>query len=455
MTTRPDDQTSMKKTEYSKINMNSKSVQDEAFIFRGRRFIKTTWNGLVVIKDELTGYYQASKACKDNGKRINNWLRNKDTQDYLNTASVEYGMEIFNDLLDTRIRASSLIYKIKPGKDINMDVRETNELQGYYIHPDLFHDVCYWANKPYAVKVSRLMNLINEHNRLLNQTLEQTIAQYEEENNKLKREKGELENQLTEKTLDYEFLSFDVSKLQAQVEDLNTPINQSIQPSSIYASPVGKNHFQLRYSREAISKNSKVRNLKHVEMINAKDVLEMTRKEIKKSNEASKLNGKVVIPTSKLDQTFDLISNIKEGTVKLPTQGEINSFIDKAISDLKLKRLTPQLKGKIFELEQLKQGNYIPWSLIPSSLINKTNEQARDCGIDGLRFKENSIEEIVQIKFHNKPSYLNFNEIKTFINKCNQDRYKNIKKTLILHGCKLGMKLKALIQTNNITIENA
>ena len=122
---------------------------------------------------------------------------------------------------------------------------------------------------------------------------------------------------------------------------------------------------------------------------------------------------------------------------------------------MKLKRLTPQVKGKIFELEQLKQGNYMPWSLIPKSLLERTNEQSRDCGIDGLKFNENSIEEIVQIKYHNKPSYLNFNEIKTFINKCNQDRYKNIKKTLILHGCKLGMKLKALIQTNNITIENA
>lgn len=139
----------------------------------------------------------------------------------------------------------------------------SNLLQGYYIHPDLFHDVCYWANKPYAVKVSRLMNLINECNRLLNQTLEQTIHQLQEEITKLKQEKGEFEDQLLEQTLDYEFISFDVSKLKNQVQDLNKPINQSIQPSSIYASPVGQDHFQLRFSRETISKN-----LKHIEMIN-------------------------------------------------------------------------------------------------------------------------------------------------------------------------------------------
>ena len=301
---------------------NSSPVQDEAFIFRGRRFVKTTWNGLAVIKDELTGYYQASKACKDNGKRFEHWLDNKGTKEYLDVTSAEYGMKILDEIPEAGFPASALMFHVLPGGN---DLKMSNLLQGYYIHPDLFHDVCYWANKPYAVKVSRLMNLINEHNRLLNQTLEQTIAQYEEEI-------ANLEDMVLEQTLDKEFLSFDNSKLQAQVKDLNTPINQSIQPSSIYASPVGKNHFQLRFSREPISELSKIKNLKHVEMVNAKDVLEITRKEVKKSNETSKLNGKVVLPTSKLDQTFDLISNIKEGTIKLLTQEEVDDCDSKEFS---------------------------------------------------------------------------------------------------------------------------
>ena len=83
-------------------------------------------------------------------------------------------MKIFGEIPDARIRASGLIYRIKPSKSMNNS--ETNEIQGYYIHPNLFHDVCYWANKPYAVKVSRLMNLINERNRLLNQTLEKSLS---------------------------------------------------------------------------------------------------------------------------------------------------------------------------------------------------------------------------------------------------------------------------------------
>ena len=88
-------------------------------------------------------------------------------------------------------------------------------------------------------------------------------------------------------------------------------------------------------------------------MVNAKDVLDLTRKTLKKSNESSKLNGKVVLPTSKLDQTFDLISSIKQGKIKLPTQEEINKFIDEAINNMKLKCLTLQVKEKYLNLNSL------------------------------------------------------------------------------------------------------
>ena len=439
----------------------SSSLQDEIFVLNNHTFRKTTWNGISVIQDMATGYYQASGACSIHGKRFEHWMENKGTKEYLQTQSILYRMDIqpSKSIILTEAgkpasvkeeHISTLLYRIQINGNAAIKYAK---LQGYYIHPDLLHDVCYWANKVYAAKVSRLMNLINERNRLLNQTLEQTIAQYEEEITRLKQEVYNLEDTVLEQTLDREFLSFDISKLQAQVEDLNTPINQSVQPSSIYASPVGDSHFQLRYSKETISDSSKIKNLKHIELINAKDVLDLTRKTLKKSNETSKLNGKVVLPTSKLDQTFDLISGVKQGNVKLPTQEEINNSIDEAINSMKLKRLTPQVKGKIFELEQLKQGNYMPWSLIPKSLLERTNEQSRDCGIDGLKLNENSIEEIVQIKYHNKPSYLNINEIKTFMNKCNQARYKNIKKKLILHGCKLGKQLGAKMNKLGINIE--
>lgn len=120
---------------------------------------------------------------------------------------------------------------------------------------------------------------------------------------------------------------------------------------------------------------------------------------------------------------------------------------------MKLKRLTPQLKEKYLNLISSKR-EIIPWQFIPPLLIHQNNEQFRDCGIDGVKFNGNSISEIVQMKYHHKLSYLNINEIQTFLNKCQQQRYKNIKKKLILHGCKLSNKLKALIESNGIAVEN-
>ena len=429
------------------IDMN----QGDVFLDKksGRQFRLFKYFDHEVIQDVETGWINAGRFVRDVGGSLG---KDMDLYDFKTNEDYQFCVEYMKGHTCPEIRVNmndEVSYYLNKGFG--------RKLKGSYVPFRVFQIIALWADKKHKLAILDLLEQINTYANLINRSaydvLNNINDQLKEEIARLKQEKGELENQLIEKTLDYEFLSFDISKLQAQVEDLNTPINQSIQPSSIYASPVGDSHFQLRYSKETISDSSKIKNLKHIELINAKDVLDLTRKTLKKSNETSKLNGKVVLPTSKLDQTFDLISSVKQGNVKLPTQEEINKSIDEAINSMKLKRLTPQVKGKIFELEQLKQGNYMPWSLIPKSLLERTNEQSRDCGIDGLKLNENSIEEIVQIKYHNKPSYLNFNEIKMFMNKCNQTRYKNIKKKLILHGCKLGKQLRSSINKLGITIE--
>ena len=415
----------------------------------GRQFRLFKYFDHEVIQDVETGWINAGKFVRDVSRLLDKVM---DLYDFKRTEDFQVCVEYMNQL---NIRDIPDVLNDEISYKLNKGIGK--RFHGSYVPFRVFQIIALWADKKHKLAILDLLEQINTYANLINRSaydvLNNINDQLKEENAKLKQEKGELEDQLIEKTLDYEFISYDNSKLQAQIHDLNTPINQSIQPSSIYASPVGDDHFQLRYSKETISDNSKIKNLKHIELINAKDVLDLTRKALKKSNETSKLNGKVVLPTSKLDQTFDLISSVKQGNVKLPTQEEIIKSIDEAINNMKLKRSTPQVKGKIFELEQLKQGNYMPWSLIPKSLLERTNEQSRDCGIDGLKFNENSIEEIVQIKYHNKSSYLNINEIKTFMNKCNQTRYKNIKKKLILHGCKLGKQLRASINKLGINIE--
>ena len=116
---------------------------------------------------------------------------------------------------------------------------------------------------------------------------------------------------------------------------------------------------------------------------------------------------------------------------------------------------SPQVDGKRFELTLIQSNeNWIPWDLVPLSIRGPINEMHRDNGIDAVVVNNNQITEIIQIKHHNN-TYLKHAEIQTFIAKCSQARYVNTKKILILHGCKLSKKLKALIESNGITIETS
>ena len=409
-------------------------LQDEIFIFRGRQFIKTTWNGLSVIKDKTTGYYQASKACKDNGKRINDWLRNKDTQEYLNSASHECGMEIECDFTDAGIPASGLLYKINiDGKDL---ADGFGEIQGYYIHPDLFHDVCYWANKPYAVKVSRLMNLINERNRLLNQTLEQTIHRYEEEISKLKQEQ--------------EITKEELRKKEELIKDLTYPFDETKNKPMIYALPVGESHFQLRVDNNPNGNKG----LRCFHLFNPSDVVAKVKQELSLDGLIQSSNGKRLISNDQLNHVFSLIEKIKENTnVQLPSPDERDDFIDKRLKKYRSMKMNAMIEGLIYEMEEIKKHqNFIPWKLIPRGLMDQQGEQKRDNGIDAVEFDENSnVKTIIQIK-HHRGNYLRRDELQSFLNKCQQDRYKSVQKKLFIHRCKLSQSLRKELEEIGIEI---
>lgn len=60
-------------------------------------------------------------------------------------------MKFLDEIPEAGNPASALMFHVLPGGN---DLKLSNLLQGYYIHPDLFHDVFYWAKKPYTVKVS-------------------------------------------------------------------------------------------------------------------------------------------------------------------------------------------------------------------------------------------------------------------------------------------------------------
>jgi len=74
------------------------------------------------------GYVNATDMCKANCKKVNDWLRLKETKQYVDELSLEMG-----------INSSNLIESIKGGKDKNK--------QGTWIHPRLFKNLEQWLEK--------------------------------------------------------------------------------------------------------------------------------------------------------------------------------------------------------------------------------------------------------------------------------------------------------------------
>lgn len=417
--------------------------------YRGEHFIQTTWNGISVLKHERTGYYKASKACEDNNKLFADWRRNKSTKEYLEACSEIYQLPI--ELSDMGIPISSeagcLLYHIRSGG--NNAVEIGNQVQGYYIHPNLFHDVCYWANKRYAASISHLMNLLNERNHLMNQTLEETIENLNKEINDLKsRHQRDIQrlDSLQEELVSRADIIDEQSII---IDEYNKPFNQIDGTPSIYALAKDSSHFQLRVDPFGFGTNG----IRNVKLINATFIRDEVINILKNESLVSSVNREYWIPIDKLDYAFNLINEIKNNTrIDLPTIEKRNEFIDKKLQTFRTARKSTQTDGLIFEYETIKShSSYIPWKLIPKAILNTYGEQRKDRGIDAVEIENNEITKIIQIKKHNG-GYLRRDELQTFIAKCSQERYSKASKLLIVKNAKISNKLRRELADISIEI---
>lgn len=454
MTTRPDDQTSMKETEYSKINMNSKSIQDEAFIFRGRRFRKTTYNGISIIQDIESGYYNVGKMCRDNGKKLHNWFQIDGVSDLLNMAGNELDLDIDFPEVQNWTPGKYIGFKVKSGGKIDI----SNLIQGTYLHPELVHFPAEYCNLQYAWKVKSIMNAINEENnsklnalvhslQTENRNLRGRISHVLTENTKLKQENSQLEDEVLVQTLDKEFISYDNSKLQLQVHDLTTPKNKLI-PTYLYAKKYG-DYFHLKYKQ--INPHLIKGNIKQLSMINAKDVKIDFMYYGKKLNLLENIGGKWLCRMSDIDLIFEILDKLKDNTFDLNEYQDTNVLIHEELTKLKALPKTPQRNGKIFELEYCSNRNLTPWEFIPSSVLNRYHEIHLDTGIDFVQISNGNINGIGQVKVK-AGSYLNRSDIETFTSKCQDKNFQSMKKSIILKNTKIGKKLKAYLNELGVDI---
>ena len=149
--------------------MLSTEMNSNEIISNGEKFIRSDYNGISVIIDSK-GYYNASKICSDNKTRFLNISRNNYWTDYLSIIS-----------LLLKIEQQELIVEKLHNNGFSIDV------QGVYIHPKLVNYLCIHVNLEYAVKVSEIMDLMNERIHINNSNLEEEIEKLKKENEKLEK----------------------------------------------------------------------------------------------------------------------------------------------------------------------------------------------------------------------------------------------------------------------------
>ena len=316
-----------------------------------------------------------------------------------------------------------------------------NELRGTYVPFRIFQIIAIWADKKHLAAVLVLLEKLNDKANLLNTSAYDVLN---DEVDRLNKEIEELKSQCEKLKERHE----DDLKV---IEDFNKPFNQQATVPVIYALNENDDSFQLRIDRMGRGTNG----IRKIPMVNAQDVKIYALKELEHRHMIEHINGKRLIKYSHMNEVFQLLQEIKDcDRIVLPSQEERQKFIEEKLDNLKSKPLTSQIEGLIYEYEIIqKHKEMIPWKMLPMNLLNQLGEEVRDNGIDAVTFSsEKKIQAIYQIK-HHRETYLRIDEVQSFITKSLEKKYKDVRKVLIIHGCKLGKKLHDKITMNGIEIE--
>ena len=123
---------------------------NEQTTFINPEFKLETYNGISIIRETTTNYFNASQMCSSNGKQ---WRHFNKTKFWKNK------MEAFKRSSFYKTPEGGII--LPPTILAKKDIKP--EFQGEYVHPKLIHFVAEWISADYAFKVAELMDSINEN----------------------------------------------------------------------------------------------------------------------------------------------------------------------------------------------------------------------------------------------------------------------------------------------------
>ena len=194
------------------------------------------------IYDKETKFINATKLCqhisKVTGKEkiFRNWLALKQTQDFMKDMSEKVAARIPAATLDNNeendekvaaripVAASEyeniLIYKI-----VNAEYKN-REIKGTYLHLDLIPQLCNWASKKYAFKISYIINYINgikdydsAYSKLKNDELKAKDDELESKTDEIKKLEEEHQKQLKAKDKEIETKENEIKDLKKELKE--------------------------------------------------------------------------------------------------------------------------------------------------------------------------------------------------------------------------------------------
>lgn len=452
--------------------------ENEVIVIRDKRFRLYNYFGYQVYQDIETGWLNAGQFVKAVAEIEGKDVKLKDfkaTDDW--KLALEFGRrtileqyrksdtaassENSNENLET---SQGGISPLASNSEIETQIlsiygNEYTKAKGSYVPYRVFQLVALWADKRHKLEVLEFLQALNENANAKQENAYKVLA---EEKSKLEVEISDLKAKNESKNhslneLEAELVSraIKIEELTSEIEDLTTPIDTRLAPPTIYAKYIDDAYFQLKQSASILGPN--VRTLRRESFNGAIECLKQAKRNLKKRNILVNVNGNLLIEQTHLDEVFDLIHEIKDR--KNENKLDKNEWLDARLASLRNRRQTPQVEGKIFELEYIRQHEeLIPWDLLDNKLRNKLNEMSKDSGIDAVRLENNEVIEIIQMKYKRIPNSgkletIRSKELVTFMSKSEQPRYKGLRKRLILKGCTAGPHIRKQLESQGIEIE--
>ena len=105
---------------------------------------------LEIVIDTKTKYINASKLCKQNGKKLSHWLENDSNMELLKAWSKVNGGRNSDPHFDVTLSELKGIPKV-----------DQDKIQGKYFHEDLLIMIAQWVSREFAFKVIDIIKRVN------------------------------------------------------------------------------------------------------------------------------------------------------------------------------------------------------------------------------------------------------------------------------------------------------